>query len=242
MSQTSYANESAASFAGLKADSRFDTVESFIALYAMDYGRAAGGEVGNVTEVHTPVLDVGTLLFDADFVTGNSITITVNGVAGAAVPFDTDHATTSAAVLASIQAIAGVTSASISDPGTDREFTIETEGVAITVAEAITGGASQATGSVDYTTDKNDIFRGITLHQHNEAGVYAAKAAVNVLRQGVVWVETSKAVTADSDAYVDLAGGIGKFTDTSTNNLATGGKFRSTVAAAGLAKLEINLP
>jgi len=66
--------------------------------------------------------------------------------------------------------------------------------------------------------------------------------AVNTIRQGQVWVETSAAVTADSDAYVDVAGGIGKFTSSSSGNLATGGKFRSTTAGAGLAKLEINLP
>ncbi len=58
----------------------------------------------------------------------------------------------------------------------------------------------------------------------------------------MAWVETGVAVTIDEDAYVDVAiGGIGKFTNVSASNLATGGKFRSTVAAAGLALLEIDL-
>ncbi len=95
---------------------------------------------------------------------------------------------------------------------------------------------------VDVADNAGGVFRGIALHIHNEARKYEEKDTVSVLRKGMAWVETGVAVTIDEDAYVDVAiGGIGKFTNVSASNLATGGKFRSTVAAAGLALLEIDL-
>jgi len=247
MSQTSYNLKSAESFAGMKVDSRFDHVESFIAQLAIPFGRACGAEAVDVNEVHLPVKDVCALLFDADFVTANVVTITVNGNATAGIPFDTDHDTTVDAVKAAIEALTGVSSVTLTDVTNNREFTIETKGLVITVSETVTGGASQATGTPTYSSD--DIFRGIALHSHqmgagNKFGTaeYKATAAVNVLRQGTAWVETGLAVNADEAAYVDIAGAVGKFTNVSGGNLATGGFFRSTVGAAGLAKLEINIP
>lgn len=48
MPQTSYSLNQGVSFAGMKADSRFDTVESFIAEGIIPFGRALGAEAGNV--------------------------------------------------------------------------------------------------------------------------------------------------------------------------------------------------
>lgn len=249
MSQTAYNLNMGQSFAGMKADSRFDLVESFLADQIIYFGRAAAAEAGNVTTVHIPTKDVCVLLFDADFVTANTVTITVNGNATAAVPFNTDHDTTVDDVKAAIEGLTGVSSVTLTDVTNNREFTIETAGLEITVSEAVAGGASQATGTPTYSSD--DIFRGIAIHTHKApvaqtsgAGdaKYAINDAVNVLRQGAVWVETDVAVTADETAYVSVAAGLGKFTNVSSANLATGGKFRSTVATAGLAILEINLP
>lgn len=246
MSQTAVNLNTPKNFAGMKSDSRFDEVESFIAEKEIEFGRGLGANSGEESLVHQVVVDEGKMLFDADFVASNLITITVNGVAAAGVTFVTDHATTSAAVLVAIQALAAVTTASISDPGTDREFQIETTGVAITVTETVTGGASQATGT--FTATLNDVFRGISLHHHTEVrkigetANYQVNDAVSVLRKGRAVVETSGTVAADQAAFVDVAGGIGKFTATSSGNLATGGKFRTAVTGAGLADLEINLP
>ena len=179
-------------------------------------------------------------MFDGDFVTGNLITITVNGEATAAVPFNSDHDTTSADVLAAIQGLSTVDSASISDGAVNREFTIESIGDVIAVSETVTGGAGQVTGTPTFSSD--DIFRGISLHTHKEDGNYAINDAVSVMRQGTAWVDTGVAVVADEAAYVDIVGALGKFTNVSAGNLATDGFFRSTNSGAGLAKLEINKP
>lgn len=240
MSQTSYSTEMGKAFAGMKSDARFDLVESAAAFNAINFGRAVANEAGE-NDVHHPVRDVATITFSiTDFVASNVIATTINGVAAANVTFTVDHATTATNLLAAIAAHPAVTGAS--KDATGRIYTVETKGVATTQAAVVTGGSTQAAVAVEYLTAMDELFRGIALHRHNQTGAYAAGDIVDVLRQGRAWVETSVAVTADDTAYVDMAGGIGKFTNVSTNNLATGGKFRSTVGAAGLAEIEINLP
>jgi len=241
MSQNSYNADLAPSFAGMKADSRFDLVESLMAVGTINFGRGLAIEAGNTTQVTIPKNDNAKLVFDADFVLDNKINGKVNGEAWTEVDWDTDHDTTAAALVSAIGALSGVTCELDSADVNNRTFLIETDGVAITLSDvAVTGGASQAGSTVTYSAD--DVFRGIALHENNENGYYSDTEPVSVLRQGAVWVDTGVAVTADDDAYIDLSGNIGKFTNVSTNNLATGGKFRSTTAGAGLAIVEINLP
>lgn len=353
MSQTSYDLYPSEAFAGMKADSRFDLVESFLAAVAVNFGRAIAQNKGDTNMVAQPVKDRCLLYFDADFVTSNIITVTVNGVAAAAVTFATDHATTLAAVAAAINALTGVTCTGIDNTVEGGSiFTIESIGATITVSETITAGGSQATGYMEYSistlfwlagdlvtsntidaaityadgtvdnmaqvtfssdhattvglietalaampgiasaaavdTDDwiirvvpaqpfdnplstsstmtvaagagqvaitvrameawNELFRGIAIHTHkapasgSAVAQYDVNDAVNVLRQGCAWVETGVAVNSGEKAYVDMTGGIGKFTNVAAGNLPTGGRFNSNVAAAGLAKMEINLP
>jgi hypothetical protein len=238
MSQTAYNFNMATAFAGMKADSRFDLVESAAAFLAIPFGRAVASEAGE-EDVHIPVRDVTVLTFSGDFGASNVITVTVNGVACAPITYAVAHANTATALLAAIAAHPAVTSASKNGAG--RIYTIETKAVAASSSALVVGGAT-VTATAEELTGMDEVFRGISLHRHNETGAYVKKDIVDVLRQGVVWVETAVAVTADDPVYVDMAGGLGKFTNSSTNNLATGGKFRSTVGGAGLAKVEINLP
>ena len=353
MPQLSYSFNMSEAYAGMKVDSRFDLVESFIAEKAISFGRAVAQNKAGVSLVGQPVKDRSIFYFDADFVTANIITITVNGVAAAAVTFDTDHATTLALVATAVAALDGVDCTAVDNTVEGGSiFAIETPGTTITVSETVTSGASQATGYAEYgistlfwldadlvtsntvdavvafadgstesistvtfasshsntvdlveaaliaipristaaavdtakriirvvTSDVfdhvidvanssvtvaagasqagvtlraleawNAIFKGIALHTHKEptsAGVanYAANDAVNVLRQGGAMIETGVAVSSGDKAYVDMSGGIGKFTNVSAGNLPTGGRFASNVATAGLAKIEINLP
>lgn len=239
MAQLDYNYNQGVAFAGMKADSRFDLVESYIAEADIDFGLAVGSEKGDVEGVAGVTKDEATLTFNADFVTSNSIVITVNGNSTPAIAFDTDHDTTMDNVKAAIELLSEVTSVSLTDATNNRQFTIVAAGTVISVSEAVTGGASQPSGTVVLIGD--NVFRGIALHTHKEGGKYYTNDAVNVLRQGCAWVVTSVAVTADDDVYVDVVGGESKFTNVSTNNLATGGKFKSTIAAAGIVKAEINL-
>lgn len=90
-----------------------------------------------------------TLVYDADFVASNSITVTVNGDTTSGVTFDTDQATTMDAVIAQIESeISGSSAKLDSDDADNRTIIIElfADDVA-TASSAVTGGTSQATAT-----------------------------------------------------------------------------------------------
>lgn len=237
--QTSYELNRAAAFAGMIADARYTEKESFNAGEEIPFGRGVGGDTGNYDKVYLPKNDTITLTLDADLVAANVVNGNINGVAIAPVTYGTSHAATMTAVAAAIAAIAGVTRAVVSAA---RVITVESQGIAITATSwAVTLGVSQATITVG-TASSDEVFRGVSLHEHKPAGKYAIKDMVNVGKKGVFWVEVAVAVAIDDTAYVDLGNGIGKFTNVSTNNMTTGGKFRSATTGAGIAKLDINIP
>lgn len=101
---------------------------------------------------------------------------------------------------------------------------------------------------VALATGTADIFHGVSQRVANAAGKHEATDTVPVLRNGVIWVPVTKAVAVGTAAYVDVEAGNGYFTDaeddgagTPVANIATGGTFRSATAAAGFAKLQVNL-
>ena len=247
MAQTSYSNLSGVSFAGQLADSADNHIESGIASAVLNHGCGVAASANDTVNVHMPTKNKCVITLDADFSADNVITVTVNGVACSAVTYASSQAVTSAAVLAAIQANAGVLSASVSANG--RVYTLKTTGAEADVSIDITGGTYAGTYpvvAIAYSCD--DVFRGVVVYRAREmsglgvAQGYAAKDVVDILRKGRIWVEVSEAVEADDAAYVDVVNGEGKFCDTSSNNLATGGVFRSATTGAGLAILEINLP
>ena len=244
MSQTTYSRDFAEAYAGMKADSRFDTVESYSAQNAVDFGRGLVAGDDTDRQIRQPLLNKTTLSIDADLVTSNSTIATVNGNDTAAVVFDTDHATTMALIATAIAALDGVLSATYA--GSGRDIVIVGDNVAVTASAVTTLGASQGTWTQDQ--ESNDVFRGVSLHQHVEktsAGVaqYAANDTVSVLRKGVIWVLCNTEVNQDAAAYVNvqIAASAGQFTEVSSGNLLAG-VFRSGAAAGALAKVELNLP
>lgn len=80
--------------------------------------------------------------------------------------------------------------------------------------------------------------------QYSSGAEYRDHDTVNVLRRGRVYVEVTEDVSAGDDAYVDVttSGEEGKFTNVTTDNLSTGGVFRTGADTGELAVVEINLP
>lgn len=80
--------------------------------------------------------------------------------------------------------------------------------------------------------------------QYTTGAEYRDGDAVNVARKGRVYVEVTANVTAGEAAYVDVTttDEEGKFTNVSTDNLATGGVFRTDASTGDLAVIEVNLP
>lgn len=249
MSQTSYPLEQSEAYAGMKVDSRFDTVESHLAEGSIPfgYGLMSGNEDAH-RQVRVPSKTQSVLSADADLVTSNSTVVTINGDALDAVVFDTDHDTTMALIAAEIETHEDVLSATVTAA---RDITIlGLDGVAISASAVTTGGASQPTWS--QVQSDPGTFRGISIHRHVEkvasTGVaqYQDQESVDTLRKGIVWMPYVDAATPSEDdtLYINLAvaGEEGKATDVSTNNVATGGVIRKVDTTNKLLQAEINLP
>jgi len=246
--QLDYNKEMDTAFDGMTADSyqNRNVISRAIEFAAVAFGLGLVKGTDPVKQAALPFKSRATLLFDADFVTANTIDLDVNGVSITQVPFNTDHDTTAADLVTAIEALTGVSCVLDSGDVNNRTFLIDAPGTDVVVDNVVVAsGASQAGSTVTYSS--TGVFVGIAGHEHRqatEAGVanYPVGSACNVVNEGKIWVPTTVAVVEGETAYV-IAGGtdVGKFTNVSSGNIATGGVFKNTVTAAGRAIVKIRL-
>lgn len=248
MSQLTYSQTMPSAYAGMKADAGFGYVESKAAAGNVDFGY--GVVNGNVSAgaAKTPKRNTNTLAGSAVLVASNVVNGTVNGVALSATTFATSSAATLAVIAGKIDALLltlGIVA--VSTVSGNDIITVAKDANLIFTSFVITAGASQGTFTPALTTA--DFFRGVAIHTHKERRAdglvgYAPGDAVSILRKGRVWVKVNNAVAENETAFCVLvdSGEEGLFTNVSTGNIVTGGKFMSAAADNGLAILEINLP
>jgi len=230
--------------AGLKYGSMQsgEKIVTYKAAEQINFGVPVFGYSGDNINVYNAKRDTAVSLLDADLVTSNVYTLTINGT-DVATTFDTDHDTTMDAVKANIETAFPSATVTLTDATNNREVTIFQAGTNFTVTGVVTLGGSQAGVTVTYTTAQ--VFLGVSVITHkaytDSVGYYVQYDAVNVMEYGELYVNTAAAVNANTDAYVvwNLTSDQGKFTATSTNNYAVGCKFKSTITAAGLAVVEV---
>jgi len=196
----------------------------------IEFGYPVFGYVGDKVSAYTYLNDVGKIVFDADFEASNSIIITVNTVDTTPVVYATSHDNTMDLVLAAINALDGVEAVLDADDTDNRTFYILVKGATAAVAEAVTGGSGQPDGTITYTTGQ--VYIGMAVMTQNSAGLYEQYDAVNVLVKGKVWAQSNTAAAANMPAYVASNGKV------ANAGGATTAKFRSNLAAAGLALVE----
>lgn len=80
---------------------------------------------------------------------------------------------------------------------------------------------------------------GVLLDDSTGLASYADQDDMSIITAGRVWVHVDNAVAVNAPAYALVAGEIGRFTDVVGTNIATGGKFITSTASAGLAILEL---
>lgn len=248
--QTSYSLEMSEAVLGLHADASPRSIASYAAQESIGFG--SGVILGDSeNQVRLPIRNTATILFDADFVTGNTINLDVNGVSISEVAFDTNHATTMAALIAAVDALDGVSAVAgsgsrdlvVTDP--DSDILIEN----IVVA----GGGSQADATVTYGDD--ELFIGVSSHTNTIEGEdnvaqYAEYDAVNVMTRGRIWVHVEEAVAPGDPVYVRLyndgaakqKGQFRKSQDSVNAMLLSNASWFKGNTGAGLAVLEINNP
>lgn len=254
MSLTKYQDELDIAKAGQVATLEASNIKTRSAQQALKFGRAV--VVGSTPGVDGKNIfqSQASITYDADFITGNSIPMTVNGVAITPVVFATSHAATFAALIAAIDALSGVSAVA----GVGREILITIDGAIsnITLSNyAVTGGISQPATTVVYYSV--DLFEGVAVLRHGQPttiggdDLYEINDAVNVLTKGVVWVEVVSTVAYGEIAYVQADSNFpenqGQFTSIATDNVeVAGAKFVSsavgTTTTPALAKVEFNLP
>lgn len=253
MSQTSYPSNMPIGLAGTLYDIGDNDVLSRAAVGAIGVGRAVMRHQGKPdTSARLPKKNYETIAFSTDFVTGNSIVATVNGVALSAVVFATDHLTTITALATAIQNTVPVLTATVGG-ASNRSIFLTGNDVDITVTVATTGGAGQPTAT--YTYDTADYLLGIAMlssvEQAMTTGVVdiADLTAVNILNKGRVWVVVEEAVTPASPVFIrhtdngaNTSGGFRASADTARAKEFTRLRYMSSASAGGLAVVEINNP
>ena len=220
---------------GIGPDGRIEGEFSCKEEDGIEFGDPVFGYVGDSVSAYKFKNDTGKIAFDADFVTSNTIDITVNGVAAAQVTFTTDHDTTAALVVAAVAALTGVECVLDAEDTDNRTFLIQVKGETALVTEAVAGGASQATGTITYGSSQ--VFLGVAMFDQNSEAMYEQYDAVNIMADGEIWVQPVEAVQALETAYVDNAAtDIGEF---SNAGVEVNAKYRSNAAADGLARLRV---
>lgn len=121
-----------------------------------------------------------TITLDADLVTSNVVNGKINGVAIASVTFDTDHDTTMNALVAALEALDSVESASLTDAANNRQITVyaaDTNEIFVLSEWAVTAGATQA--GVTTATDTNTVHVSQPVKLTTEGKIEPAAAAEN---------------------------------------------------------------
>jgi hypothetical protein len=131
---------------------------------------------------------VATYTFDIDFVTGNNIDFTINGTAVTTVPFNTDNTTTYADIKTQIEA--DIANSSVTVNATAKTVLVEIlDGGVTSASVVVTGGASQAVGTVTYQ-DEDD---------------FKAAAAWAETQTKIFFYASSSAAIYDSGSTTDIA-------------------------------------
>lgn len=235
--------------AGLAYGWEDDDVSTGVAQEAINFGAPVFGYEGEEDKVYNAHRDYGKLVLDADLVTSNVYTITINGEA-VATTFNTDHDTTMDDIITNINGNATVQAlpaeAELDAGDTDnRTVIVKGKGVDITVSGAVTLGASQAAVTVTHSIWSK--FLGVaqitaksTRTTGSTTSVYEQYDSVNIRESGQIYIDAVAGVEDKEAAYVIYAIGAdqGKFTNSSSGTYDTKAKFRSNVSD-GLARVEL---
>lgn len=217
--QTSYPINMPIGVPGRIADNCFKNTLSPICGETIYAARGVCKAPGQDYVVTLPRINQSVNVFSADLITGNTVNVTVNGIAITPVVFATSHLATMNAVAAEIAALPGIASAIVGGANNRTITVMSQNGTSITVTDfLVTGGASQAT--VVTTDSAFGQFFGVTQLVYNKSNAfdptndpevagqlpYYTGDPVPTLTMGRIYVIPETVVTAESPVYVRHAG------------------------------------
>ena len=203
------------------------------------------GMVGDELTCYGAHINAITLTASAALVTGNQVTVTVNGKSLAPVAFISSSAITLAAIVQAIELDEDLGEQGITASVLDgmNAFIIVAPGISITAGATVAGGASQPTFTP--AVDTNMVFLGVAEHTElgfrEGTGFYPPNHAVNVMDFGEIYVPVAEGTSPldKEPAYIVLSGSeAGKFTNDDDGNYYSGAFFRSS-EEDGLARIEL---
>lgn len=168
------------------------------------FGQQISPRVLKIARQQTQVAEVTELNFNIDFEASNVINATIQDVAIASVPFDTDHSTTLANLAAAIQASDFVATASVTGA---REITVtaQTAGVPVNLDNVVvTGGTNQAVATLTITTENFGVADDLADILDEDKDWYALILTVRnkeVVKIAATFIETQNKIfgTCSSD-------------------------------------------
>lgn len=201
----------------------------------------------NRSKVRLPQVNKLTLLQSGDFASGKTYagTLAITTLAGVttthaiSVAFDTDHATSAAALLAAFNAISGIT-ATFTDGATKRSV------------QLVVAGDKSLSSSVDFTLTgltvtetqgSTDVICGVSrideAKEKNTDGTvyYAAGDQVGIVRQGRVFMDAETAMALSDTVYTRIAGDTGLNEERGTIRNSAGTSPVVALAVAGNVKV-----
>jgi hypothetical protein len=198
--------------------------------------------IGDDEHCYRSHINALTFTASTELVQGNIVTVTINGIAVAAVTFVESTTKTLERIVREIDL-----STALSDLGINaflikgaNAFTVVGPGIDITASVVVTEGASQAAFTSEAAT--NMKFIGVAEHTElasvNGTGFYEISDSVNVRDLGDIFVPVHEdAHPSDKEpAYIDIASGT--FTDVPGDNYDCGCFFRSS-KKDDLARIEV---
>jgi hypothetical protein len=203
------------------------------------------GMVGDERVCYQVHINAVTLTAAGALVTGNLITVTVNGKALPPVTFIDTTEKTLAAIVQAIALDGDLTEQDISAFVVEgaNAFSIVGPGISIEASAVVTEGSSQTT--FEESEDTNLKFLGVAKHTElgfkEGVGFYPPTKAVNVQDFEEIYVPVADdASPSDKEpAYIIMTGAdAGKFTDDPDGNYDCGAFFRSN-QQDGLARIEL---
>jgi hypothetical protein len=232
--------------AGLKygLDSETESIAAGERFYP---GDPVFGFVGNAKVGFGAHVSSVSMTASANLITGNSVAVTINGVALDPVAFVTDSATTFQEIVNAINLNEDLRDLGIEAylvEGSPRAFYLAAPGLTITAAATVTGGSSQATfASAAYSAMK---FMGVApfeqIADKDGVGFYPSHTSVPVQYRGKLYIRVADGANPGDKkpAYIILAGDdAGKFTDVAGGNYDCGCFFRSGKVGTDLALIEL---
>lgn len=238
--------------AGLKADNNSVTrIESRSAKVQIEFGETCWGYQGDPNKVYGYVLDAAKIVWDADFVTSNSIQIIVDGDSWDPVVYATSHDNTMDLLIAEGQAQGYEVALDATDTD-NRTLYIKksTAGTAVgTVSGTVTLGASQAGDTVTYQSDQ--VFLGVAQFPQKyttsaNGAAYYINDSVSVMSIGIIWAISTGTNNSEDDAFITLSGAnAGVFAAGSAgdvNAIYRGNNYTNPTTSDVIAKVEVKGP